>query len=91
MFYVSGCLEAMLLISDILERIRIRGSVQLTNGSDRDLGLLVSGSKMLRCQQCCGSRSGIRCLFDPWIRDPGWVDSQHSDPGSAMNNPDHIF
>jgi hypothetical protein len=21
--------------------------------------------------QCCGS--GIRCLFDPWIRDPGWV------------------
>jgi hypothetical protein len=23
--------------------------------------------------QCCGSRSGIRCLFDPWIWDPGWV------------------
>jgi hypothetical protein len=22
--------------------------------------------------QCCGS--GIRCLFDPWIRDPGWVE-----------------
>jgi hypothetical protein len=21
--------------------------------------------------QCCGSGSGIRCLFDPWIRDPG--------------------
>jgi hypothetical protein len=21
--------------------------------------------------------SGIRCLFDPWIRDPGWVESQH--------------
>jgi hypothetical protein len=20
---------------------------------------------------CCGS--GIRCLFDHWIRDPGWV------------------
>ncbi len=20
--------------------------------------------------QCCGSGSGIRCLFDPWIRDP---------------------
>jgi hypothetical protein len=20
--------------------------------------------------QCCGSESGIRCLFDPWIRDP---------------------
>jgi uncharacterized C2H2 Zn-finger protein len=21
--------------------------------------------------QCCGSESGIWCLFDPWIRDPG--------------------
>jgi hypothetical protein len=33
--------------------------------------------------------SGIRCLFDPWIRDPGWVESQHPDPerrqvGSGM-------
>jgi hypothetical protein len=35
--------------------------------------------------------SGIRCLFDPWIRDPGWVESQHLDPGSGMTNPDHIF
>jgi hypothetical protein len=25
--------------------------------------------------------SGIRCLFDPWIRDPGWVKSQDPDPG----------
>ncbi len=23
--------------------------------------------------QCCGSASGIRFLFDPWIRDPGWT------------------
>jgi hypothetical protein len=23
--------------------------------------------------------------------DPGWVESQHPDPGSGMNNPDHIF
>jgi hypothetical protein len=22
--------------------------------------------------QCCGSGSWIRCLFDPWIRDPGY-------------------
>jgi hypothetical protein len=22
-----------------------------------------------RGKQCCGSGSGIRCLFDPWIRD----------------------
>jgi hypothetical protein len=27
--------------------------------------------------KCCGS--GIRCRFDPWIRDPGWVKNQ--DPG----------
>ena len=32
-------------------------------------------------------RIRIRCLFDPWIRDPGWV--KNPDPG--MNNPDHIF
>jgi hypothetical protein len=36
--------------------------------------------------------SGIRCLFDPWIRDPGCVKSQDLDPGygSGMENPDHI-
>jgi hypothetical protein len=35
--------------------------------------------------------SGILCLFDPWIRDLGWVKSR-SDPGSGsgMNIPDHI-
>jgi hypothetical protein len=27
------------------------------------------------------SGSGIRCLFDPGIRDPGWVKSQDPDPG----------
>ncbi len=35
-------------------------------------------------------RSGIRCLFDPWIRDPGGIKSQEPDPASGMNNPDHI-
>jgi hypothetical protein len=34
--------------------------------------------------------SGIRCLFDPWIRDPGWVKNQNPDPGSGLNIPDHI-
>ncbi len=29
--------------------------------------------------QCCGS--GIRCLFDPRIRDPGWAENQDPDPG----------
>ncbi len=34
----------------------------------------------------------IRDLFDPWIRDPGWVKNQYPAPGSGsgMNNPDHI-
>ncbi len=32
-------------------------------------------------KQCCGSVFGIRCLFDPWIRDPGWVKNQDPDPG----------
>jgi hypothetical protein len=41
--------------------------------------------------QCCGSGSRIVWLFDPWIQDPGWVESQHPDPRSRMNNPDHIF
>ncbi len=31
--------------------------------------------------QRCGSESGIRSLFDPWIRNPGWVKNQDSDPG----------
>jgi hypothetical protein len=31
--------------------------------------------------QCWGSGSGFRCLFDPWIRDPGWVKNQE---------PEHI-
>jgi hypothetical protein len=31
--------------------------------------------------QCCGSGSGIRCLFDPWIRIPGWEKNQVTDPG----------
>jgi hypothetical protein len=37
--------------------------------------------------------SGIGCFFDPWIRDPGWekVSIRIQDPGSGMNNPDHIF
>jgi hypothetical protein len=47
---------------------------------------------MLPRIQCCGSGSGIRCLFDPWIRDPGKVKNQDPDPGSGsmMNNPSHF-
>jgi hypothetical protein len=37
-------------------------------------------------------RSVIRCLFEPWIRDPGRISIQDSDLGSGYgkNNPDHI-
>jgi hypothetical protein len=43
--------------------------------------------------QCCGSGSGIRCYFDPWIRDPGWKKprARIRDLGSGMNIPYHIF
>jgi hypothetical protein len=34
------------------------------------------------CKQCCGSGYGIRCLFDPWIRDLEYVLS-----GSRISNP----
>ncbi len=44
-------------------------------------GTCFHANKMLPFYQCCGSGSGIWCLFDPWIRDPGWVESQHPDPG----------
>ncbi len=45
-------------------------------------------SRFLDQEQCCGS--GIQCLFDLWIWDPEWVKNQDPDPGSGMNNPDHI-
>jgi hypothetical protein len=32
----------------------------------------------------------IRCFFDPWVRDPGWVKNQDPDPGTGMNILDHI-
>jgi hypothetical protein len=40
--------------------------------------------------QCCGSGSGTRCFFDPWIqiRNPGW--GKNPDPESGMNITDHL-
>ncbi len=37
------------------------------------------------CRQCCGSGSGIGCLFDPWIRD-----GRKSASGSGMNGMETI-
>jgi hypothetical protein len=31
--------------------------------------------------KCCGSRSQILCLFDPWIRDLRWVKKSRSGSG----------
>jgi len=54
------------------------------------------GGDMTRCRrttegrnQCCGS--GIRCLFDPWIRDPEWVFFRIPDLGSPIPDPKTIF
>ncbi len=53
----------------------------------RWLGRLVNFLSLC-IDQCCGS--GIRCLFHPWIGDPGWVKNQDPDPGSGMNILDRI-
>jgi hypothetical protein len=39
-----------------------------------------------------GTGSRIRCLFDPWIQDPGCVKNQNPEPGygTGMNSPDYI-
>jgi hypothetical protein len=38
---------------------------QVLNFSD-----VTKSRKYIFFYQCCGSGSGIRCLFDPWVRDP---------------------
>jgi hypothetical protein len=42
---------------------------------------------------CSGSGSGIWCLFDPWIWDPGWEKNQDPDLGSRswINNQGSYF
>jgi hypothetical protein len=60
---------------------------------EREADMLVTAlSKLSFCFQFGVSGSGIRCLFAPWILDPGWVKSQDPDLGSGswMNNPNHI-
>ncbi len=39
--------------------------------SDSFFEILLQIFRFYNSKQCCGSV--IRCLFDPWIRDPGWV------------------
>jgi hypothetical protein len=54
------------------------GSRILIRLSEVRIRILLSSSKKSKKNlafycfvQCCGSGSRIRCLFDPWIRDPG--------------------
>jgi hypothetical protein len=35
--------------------------------------------------------SGIRCLFDPWIQDPGWVESQKQLGSYFLELRNHFF
>ncbi len=37
------------------------------------------------CEQCCGS------LFDPWIRDPGWIKNQDPVPGNGIYTARNMF
>jgi hypothetical protein len=79
------------------QNLRLKALLGLVNfnlktGDCRSLNLKFN-QKALTVRQGCGSGSGIRRLFDPWILDPGWVKNQNPYPGSGsvMNNPDHIL
>jgi hypothetical protein len=56
-----------------------------------DPGTLQSGLvKIVPFCQCCGSGSGIRCLFDPWTGSGiGFFPDRIPDLGSRI--PTHIF
>jgi hypothetical protein len=49
-----------------------------------------SDKKKISHCQCSGSEYGIRCLFDPWIQDPGSGMGKKSRSGSGINIPNHI-
>ncbi len=53
-------------------------------------GIRYPGSE-IQDPQCCGSGSGIRCLFDPWIRDPGSGIRNRVFSGSWIPDPKAIF
>ncbi len=48
----------------------------------KNMELKENGTEQLVSAWCLGqcSGSGIQCLFDPWIRDPGRVKNQNPDP-----------
>jgi hypothetical protein len=61
-----------------------------------------TGNERMKESQCCGSGirdpgSGIRCLFDPWIRDPGsgafltGIRIRDEQPGSYFREPKKLI
>jgi hypothetical protein len=67
-----GCVESSNDVNTGL--LSSRSSLHMVIVTDHNVRIVLGA-------QCCGSGSRIRCLFDPWIRDPGWVKSQDPDPG----------
>jgi hypothetical protein len=58
----------------------------------KDTKLICSSLPQKQGQQlCCGSGSGIRRIFDPWIRDPGWVKNPDNIPDHFSENLETIF
>jgi hypothetical protein len=91
-FAASGNSSQVAILRATLDPSLISGlqgeAVSLTAAYKGVLTTLQLGKK--RVNQCCGSGSRIRCVLDPWIRDPVWVKSKDPDPGCGMNNPDNI-
>jgi hypothetical protein len=50
-----------------------------------------SGKTRILDVRGCRSGSGIRCLFDLWIRDIVWVKKQGSEPGSGSESLETTF
>jgi hypothetical protein len=71
---VKHCLEAMAACTQD-DIVHWNWSIELVNSQ---VGRMRKGVSV-HYYQCCGSGSGIRCLFDHWIRDPGWVKNQDPD------------
>ncbi len=59
---------------------RNRTEVSLYSYTTYKYYLKLLSKKLKRWNQCCGSGSGIRYLFYPSVRDPGWVKNQDPDP-----------
>jgi phosphoglucomutase len=64
-FFVTPC-DSLAVLANNLQLIPY---FQKVNYIYLIISLLVAGVENLCSTQYCGSGSGIRCRFDPWIRD----------------------